>query len=211
MTIESTTVFKNGYPRTGFVFYQSFYEALQDIPNEDKMTIVQAIIEYGLYGKEPNLIGLHKIVFTLIKPQIDANQKKFMNGQKGAEYGTRGGRKPHANPTETPQQPQSNPTETRKEKEKEKVKENVNRKAKVFISPSLKEVIEFFLLKGSDEQTAKKAFDHYDIADWKNTNGKPVGSWKQTMLTNWINSSRSYTPNGKQILTEPQPFKPLGR
>jgi hypothetical protein len=213
MKIISTPVFKDGYPRTGFVFYHSFYEALQDIPNEDKMAIVQAIIEYGLYGKEYDLQGLNKIVFTLIKPQIDANQKRFVNGQKGAEHGVKGGRPVIINPTKTSQEPQPNPSKTRKEKEKIKVKEkeNVKKKTKVFIPPTPQETSEFFLSKGSNEKIAKKAFDHYDIAGWMNINGKPVKSWKQTMLTNWINSSHASAPNGKQILTDSEIFKQLGR
>ncbi len=118
---------------------------------------------------------------------------------------------------ETPEQPAKQPVIEQSDNQqvttyKNKRKKEVYKRTTVsFNPPSLNEVIDFFKSKGLDEQIAKKAFDHYDIADWKNTNGKPVGSWKQTMLTNWINSSRSYTPNGKQILTEPQPFKPLGR
>lgn len=99
---QITTAMKEGYPRSSFVFYGSFYEALEGLPDEDKISIVQAIIEYGLYGKEPEFQGFTKCIFTLIKPQIDANQKKFMNGQKGAEHGINGGRKPQHNPTETP-------------------------------------------------------------------------------------------------------------
>lgn len=208
MKIDNSPVFKDGYPRTGFVFYQSFYEALQDIPNEDKMAIVQAIIEYGLYGKESDLQGLHKIVFTLIKPQIDANQKKFVNGQKGAEHGVKGGRPETINPTETPQEPQVNPTETRKEKEK--VKENVKRKTKVFIPPSLEEFINYFIENGFSKELAERAYKGYDVAGWKDSKGEQIHNWKQKCQHVWFKPENKQI-NGNKTLSESQPYKQLGR
>lgn len=58
-----------------------------------------------------------------------------------------------------------------------------------FIKPTLTDVIEFFKSKGLNEIIAKRAFDHYDMADWKDSNGKPVVSWKQKMNTNWISNN----------------------
>lgn len=107
--------------RDSFVFYRSFYEAIKDLPRDVQGEIYTAIMEYSLYGKETdNLKPITRSVFTLMKPQIDVNNKRFENGKKGAEYGCKGGRprkngtpeKPQENPNETPRKPQNNPKET---------------------------------------------------------------------------------------------------
>lgn len=69
--------------KESFVFYASFYEALQDMKDKDRLKVYDATCELALNNKETELTGLAKIVFTLIKPQILANQKRYENGRKG--------------------------------------------------------------------------------------------------------------------------------
>lgn len=78
------------------VFYKSFYDAIKELPEDNRYEILKAIIEYGLLGVEPKLTGIPQAVFLLIKPQIDANNKRRENGK----YGVLGGR-PKKKPTET--------------------------------------------------------------------------------------------------------------
>lgn len=69
---------------TGFVFYKSFYEAVKQLQNaEDKCIVYQAICDYSFYDIEPTLEGITAIIWTLIKPQIDANIKKRNDGKRG--------------------------------------------------------------------------------------------------------------------------------
>tara|TARA_B100000963_G_scaffold271900_1_gene240101 strand:- start:2339 stop:3055 length:717 start_codon:yes stop_codon:yes gene_type:complete len=84
--------------RDSMVIYKSFYEAIKDLDTETKVQIYDAIYQYGLFLIEPKrLKGVAKIVWTLIKPQLDANIKKYQDGKKGAKHGSKGGRpkKPH--------------------------------------------------------------------------------------------------------------------
>ena len=70
--------------RDSFIFYRSFYEAIKDLPRDIQGEIYTAIMEYSLYGKETdNLKPVARSIFTLIKPQIDVNNKRFDNGCKG--------------------------------------------------------------------------------------------------------------------------------
>lgn len=78
--------------RESFVFYKSFAEALNALDKETRADCYDAIVNYGLYGIEPELEGLPAVIFTLVKPQLDANNKKYQNGKKGAEFGKLGGR-----------------------------------------------------------------------------------------------------------------------
>lgn len=101
--------------RDGFVFYESFYEAMKDLPADDMKDLMMALCEYALFGKEPEeMTGLVRLGFTLIRPQIDANERRRENGKKGAEFGGLGGRpkKPLENPKETPRKPLENPKQT---------------------------------------------------------------------------------------------------
>ena len=69
--------------RKSFVFYKSFYEAMKDVDTETQLVLFDAICRKGLYDEKVNLSGTAKTLFTLIEPQLSANTKKFLNGQKG--------------------------------------------------------------------------------------------------------------------------------
>lgn len=69
--------------KESFVFYASFYEALQDLKDKERLKMYDAICELALNNKETKMTGLTKTIFTLIKPQILANQKRYENGKKG--------------------------------------------------------------------------------------------------------------------------------
>lgn len=58
---------------------------------------------------------------------------------------------------------------------------------KGFDPPTLDEVKAFFKEKGYNEETAERAWNHYENGEpkWTDTTGKPVRAWKQKMLTNW--------------------------
>ena len=66
------------------VFYRSFFEAVEDLEDpETKLQAYQAIFRYGLDGEETELRGAAKAIFRLVRPQIDANYEKRVNGRKG--------------------------------------------------------------------------------------------------------------------------------
>lgn len=69
--------------KESFVFYKSFYDALQDLKDKDRLKVYDAICEMALNGNERNLTGISKTVFTLIKPQVIANNRRYENGKKG--------------------------------------------------------------------------------------------------------------------------------
>ena len=70
--------------RDAFIFYRSFVDAGKCIEDEaDRLMFFEAIINYALDGVEPELNGIISGMFSLIKPNIDANNKKYENGKKG--------------------------------------------------------------------------------------------------------------------------------
>jgi hypothetical protein len=64
------------------IIYRSFYEAIKDLEKEQQGEVWNAIYSYALDFKEIELKGISKTVFTLIKPQLDANIAKYKNGKK---------------------------------------------------------------------------------------------------------------------------------
>ena len=70
--------------RESFIFYKSFYDAVKDLQKDIKLEVLTAIIEYALCGKEPeNLKPVAKGMFVLVKPNLDVNLKRYVNGKKG--------------------------------------------------------------------------------------------------------------------------------
>ena len=79
--------------RESFVMYRSFVDALEMLSYESYGQAMRAINRYAIYGEIPEgLPADANIVFTMAKPQLDANIKRRENGKKGAEYGRLGGR-----------------------------------------------------------------------------------------------------------------------
>lgn len=73
---------ENCEKKESFVFYRSFFEALKDLKNSDRLKIYDAICELSLNENEVNLSGISKTIFTLIKPQLLANSQRYENGKK---------------------------------------------------------------------------------------------------------------------------------
>jgi hypothetical protein len=66
------------------IFYESFYEAAKDLPDDQRLQIYDAIIRYGCAGILPeDLTGTPKALFAIVKPLIDANAQRRENGAKG--------------------------------------------------------------------------------------------------------------------------------
>ena len=69
--------------KESFVFYRSFYEAIQMLPSEDRLQIYDAISELALNGNQTETTGYASVVMKLIEPQILANNRKYKNACKG--------------------------------------------------------------------------------------------------------------------------------
>jgi len=89
MTMPMNTPANHELVTESFVFYHSFDQMIDHIPDEAlQLETYKMICKYALYGAEPQSDNwlLHAL-FSAIKPQIDANNKRRANGKKG-------GRKP---------------------------------------------------------------------------------------------------------------------
>ena len=86
--------------RESFIFYKSFYDSIKELAPEEQVQIYDAIFKYQFEAKEIELKGICKSIFTLIIPQLKANNKRYLNGLKGGA--------PKGNQNATKKQPKNN-------------------------------------------------------------------------------------------------------
>ena len=154
--------------RNQFTFYRSYRDALRALNAKDFKAVVLAICDYALDESEPCLSGVPLAVFTLIRPTLDSGRNKAANRQ---------------NKTKTKEEQSGNKSEqTSKEKEGEKEREKENDSSlSISLSrkaPTFDEVAEYAKLRGGLIDP-KPFYDFYSVANWRDTEGKPVYNWQQ--------------------------------
>lgn len=111
--------------RDSFVFYRSFAEAIRCLPDAERVKVYDAICDYALEGKETEEGGVVSAMLCLVKPQIDANNKRYTNGKKGGRPTDQ--TEAEANQEQTKSKPRTNQERTTSEPNVNvNVNENVN-------------------------------------------------------------------------------------
>lgn len=87
--------------------------------------------------------------------------------------------------------------EQEQEEEKKKSPPSQKPKKKKFIPPTQDEVVQYFIDNGYSATAAKKAFQYYDTAEWKDAYGKQVKNWKQKMISVWFKPENKMTEDQK--------------
>jgi len=165
--------------RESFVFYRSFYDSIGRCPDDVQIVLLRAVINYGLNQEVPDFTGVPfqpfvEAIFAGIRPQLDANHKRFLNGCKGGEFGRLGGAPKGNNNARKEKQPQNNPKTTPNVNENENVNENGNEERgpgetparnKSFVKPLLEDVAAYCQERRNGIDPA--AFiDHYEANGW---------------------------------------------
>ena len=73
--------------RDSMVFYRSFHEATRELPPEIYKEAIVALMDYALDGRINEVSAYANMFLQMAKPQVDANNQRYINGSKG-------GRKP---------------------------------------------------------------------------------------------------------------------
>ena len=73
--------------RDSMVFYRYFMDSIlkleQQFDADTAMQLFKVIAHYGIDGVQDEMSPIIDLMFTTIKPQIDANTKRFVDGKKG--------------------------------------------------------------------------------------------------------------------------------
>ncbi len=191
--------------RESTVFYRSFYEAIKELDAELQAVVYSAIFEYALNFNEVELKGVAKTVFTLIKPQLDANQKRFENGNKPKVKQVIS--KQEAKLKQDISKVEANVNVNDNVNANVNDNENVNVNAKVsrshFRAPTYEEIFEFMKSKNalagnvwSDAKViteAKAFFNHYESNGWMVGKNK-MKNW-EAAVRNWMNNNSKFESN----------------
>ena len=114
--------------RDSIVVYRSFYEAAKALTDKEELELYRAIFEFGLDHKTADMGPMAAAMFKLIKPQLEANYKKWQNGMRGGR----------PKQEESKDKPKDNQKETKDEpNENVNVNVNDNDNANVFIGLQL--------------------------------------------------------------------------
>ena len=168
--------------RKQFTFYESFAKAMKRIRKKaDRADAYDAIVEYALYGTEPDLDGMSDpaaIAVALIMPTLASSRRKAKSGKIG-------GSKPEANDKQTGSKPEANDKQTAREY-KNKIENEClppisPSGGKRFVPPSLDEVRDYCRERGKGVDPV--AFmDFYTSNGWK-VGRNPMKDWKAAVRT----------------------------
>ncbi len=160
--------------RQSFVFYESFQEAIDCLPDHEQLLVYRAISYYALQQQEPQLEGMAKLAWVLIKPQLDANWRKYIKGCRGAEAGKKGGR------------PRKNPlgviSETANVNVNVNDNVNVNVNDSTTTTPSI-DTIRDFIESNQLSVDAYQFYNYYSANGWM-MGKNPMADW-QAALRSW--------------------------
>ena len=183
--------------RDSMVFYRSFHEATRELPPEIYKEAMVALMDYALDGRINEVSAYANMFLQMAKPQVDANNQRYINGSKG-------GRKPEpksekSENVKTKPEPKRNQTGTRSEPNvnvnvnDNVLKENTLKgvKEKRFAPPTLENVIGYCREIGCSID-AQRFIDFYESKGWMIGKNK-MKDWKAT-VRNWARQEKACPP-----------------
>ena len=176
--------------RDSLIFYRSFYEAIKELPKENQWEIYNSIFSFGLDFKEEKLTWISKTIFTLIKPQLEANIKKYKNWKKSK---TEAKQKQNRSKTQGNVNVNVNVKDNVKENVKDNVKDNV--KIKYWTHVELSKTQYTVLTNKYDVNTIDLFIDK--INDYCTRTKKSYTNYNLT-IQNWIRKDEKDNPKQHQ-------------
>jgi hypothetical protein len=183
--------------RDTMIFYRSFYEAINSLNDAERLQIYDAIFAFNFEFKKQELSGISKTIFTLILPQLEANNRKFINGKKS---------KRQANRKQNESKRQANDKQTTSKTEANVLKNNVLMsnvecvKNNIFTPPTIPQIKEYLEEKGIYSVDAEKFYYFYESKGWLIGKNK-MKSWQSAIHT-WKNSKITQKPQYEELDTQ---------
>jgi hypothetical protein len=168
--------------RDSSIFYRSFYEAIDELPDVNKLEVYTAIFEYSFNFNEIELNGLSKTIFTLIKPQLEANNKRFANGNKPKIKQEKSKTEAKTKQKISKDQANNNNNVNNNVNQNNNINNNYGKNSNIFLSES--EYLK--LCQDFSKDKADKAIDY--LSDWGLEKPKQFKEYKNHNLTlrRWV-------------------------
>ncbi len=197
--------------RDSFIFYRSFYQSAKKLPKEDKAELFDAICSYALDGELVELSVVPEAIFTVIKPNLDANRRKWENGckekKKPSEVEAEEEQeisKDEANDKQTISKAQGNVDVNVYANVDEECKLKSKSESKRFIAPTLEEV-KNYCQERKNSVNPEKWLNFYQSNGWK-VGKNQMKDWKAAVRTWEGNSFGSAKPQSKHGKFEEQDY-----
>lgn len=174
--------------RDSFIIYRSFIEIIRDLDGNQAKEFIIAISDYALDGVEPTLEGILNTLWKPVKPQLDANRKRYENGKKGgAPKGSRNNPNGRRGKSDSPEElTKNNPELT-----------EPTSKVNLCQRPTIEQVRAYVASSGLTVD-ADKFFYYYDSRGWQYGN-TPIANWT-SLIHSWALRDKSQqntsSPNG---------------
>lgn len=191
--------------RESTVFYRSFYEAIKELDADTQAQVYSAIFEYALNFNEVEVKGVAKTVFTLIKPQLDANLKRYENGTKAKvkQFASKQEAKPKQDRSKMEANVNVNDNVNVNENDNVNHNQNDNVSRSRFRAPTYDDILNFMKEKNGlagniwpDAKViseAKAFFNHYESNGWMVGKNK-MKNW-EAAVRNWMNNNSKFENN----------------
>ena len=163
--------------RDSFIFYRSFYDASKCLKTEEKAQLFDAICSYALDEKVEQLDGMAYGMFQLVKPQLDANRKRFNNGCIKKQKGS----KSEAKAKQTKSKIEANVNVNVNPNVNENLNLESKSKSKLFIKPTINEIKDY-CLERKNNVNAESFSNYYEARGWK-LKGIQMKDWKACVRT----------------------------
>lgn len=192
--------------RDSFIFYRSFYQSAKKLPKEDKAELFDAICSYALDGELVELSVVPEAIFTVIKPNLDANRRKWENGCKEKKKPSEVEAieeqeisKDEANDKQTISKAQGNVDVNVYANVDEECKLKSKSESKRFTSPTLQEV-KNYCQERKNSVNPEKWLNFYQSNGWK-VGKNQMKDWKAAVRTWEGNSFESKTNQNKMSIS----------
>ena len=137
-----------------------------------------------------------------LQEQLQDVENKEKAGKKGGQASAK--QRASKRQAEVKQAVKQKATDTDTDTDIKEIYKEKKKQPKKFIPPTLPEVVKYFFENGYSIESAKKAFEYYSVANWKDSKGNQVQNWKQKMVAVWFKDENRALVNQKTL-------KPLTR
>ena len=147
-----------------FMFYETFMDAIEILPEEQRAEACYEFCKYGIYGELPKNECLKMFCIG-----VSCSVKKYQ-GSGGKREGA--GR------------PSKNQINQKNQIEQTQTKTKTKTQTKIETKPTMQQIKDYCIERNNNVDY-KRFYDYYESANWKDSRGKPIKNWKQKMIAVW--------------------------
>lgn len=168
----------------GFRMLPSYYEAIRGLPDDERLRLWDAVMDFGFGGEVGELTPISSAIFTLIVPTLEKSVRYFETKRENGSKAKRSESKAKRSETEAKEKRDSDSdSEGDSDSESEHITPapGARKETTRFVPPSAEEIADYCAERGNRVDPAKFA-DYYAARGWKVGSG-PMKDWKAAVRT----------------------------